>query len=298
MAAGRRCGAHGVGDDVGVVTLVQVDATEVQDHLAAVDVDRAQGAAVADRRRWREAGEVGQRDVGADEPADVDAAPPAGAEHDGDVVTLDAGAAVELGGRFGSEGERVVHRLGILRSRLMRTIEWRGDHALLIDQTRLPSEVVMVEVRDVDAMIDAIRRLVVRGAPAIGVAGAFGVAIAAQQAERDGLGAEHVRREAVRVTAARPTAVNLAWAVRRVLARLGEGTAAVVAEAEAMADEDVATNRRLAARGADLLEELGVVPARLHTHCNTGGLATVEWGTALGIVRELHARASGVGHRR
>ncbi len=172
----------------------------------------------------------------------------------------------------------------------MRTIEWRGDHAVLIDQTRLPSDVVMVEVRDVDAMIDAIRRLVVRGAPAIGVAGAFGVAIAAQQAERDGLGAEHVRREAVRVTAARPTAVNLAWAVRRVLARLGEGTAAVVAEAEAMADEDVATNRRLAARGADLLEELGVVPARLHTHCNTGGLATVEWGTALGIVRELHAR--------
>ena len=105
----------------------------------------------------------------------------------------------------------------------------------------------MVEVRDVDAMIDAIGRLVVRGAPAIGVAGAFGVAIAAQQAEREGLGPEHVRREAERIAAARPTAVNLAWAVRRVLARLDEGTAAVVAEAVAMADEDVETNRRLAA---------------------------------------------------
>ena len=148
----------------------------------------------------------------------------------------------------------------------------------------------MVEVRDVDAMIDAIGRLVVRGAPAIGVAGAFGVAIAAQQAEREDLGPEHVRREAERIAAARPTAVNLAWAVRRVLARLDEGAAAVVAEAVAMADEDVETNRRLAARGADLLEELVVVPARVHTHCNTGGLATVEWGTALGIVRELNER--------
>ena len=172
----------------------------------------------------------------------------------------------------------------------MRTIEWRSDHAVLVDQTRLPAEVVMVEVRDVDAMIDAIVRLVVRGAPAIGVAGAFGVAIAAQQAEREGLGPEHVRREAERIAAARPTAVNLAWAVRRVLARLDEGAAAVVAEAVAMADEDVETNRRLAARGADLLEELAVVPARVHTHCNTGGLATVEWGTALGIVRELNER--------
>ena len=114
--------------------------------------------------------------------------------------------------------------------------------------------------------------------------------MAAQRADRDGLGPTHVRAEAARLVDARPTAVNLAWAVERVLTRLDEGTAAVVAEAVAMAEEDVETNRRLARRGADLLEELGAVPARVHTHCNTGGLATVEWGTALGIVRELRDR--------
>ena len=242
--------------------------------------------------------EVGERELRAHEAAEVGAAPPTGAEDDCDVVTLRSRSAVERRRGLRGERERVLHGWDptILP---MRTIEWRGDHAVLVDQTRLPAEVVMVEVRDVDAMIDAIGRLVVRGAPAIGVAGAFGVAIAAQQAEREGLGPEHVRREAERIAAARPTAVNLAWAVRRVLARLDEGAAAVVAEAVAMADEDVETNRRLAARGADLLEELAVVPARVHTHCNTGGLATVEWGTALGIVRELQrARAPGVGHRR
>ncbi len=172
----------------------------------------------------------------------------------------------------------------------MRTIDWRGDHAVLIDQTRLPHEVVVLEVADVDTMIDAIRRLAVRGAPAIGVAGAFAVAMAAQRADREGLGAEHVRAEAERIAAARPTAVNLSWAVRRVLGRLDEGTDAVVAEAVAICEEDVATNRALAARGADLLADLTPSPLRVHTHCNTGALACVEWGTALGIVRALHER--------
>ena len=172
----------------------------------------------------------------------------------------------------------------------MRTIEWRGDHAVLIDQTRLPSEVVMVEVRDVDAMIDAIRRLVVRGAPAIGVAGAFGVAIAAQQAERDGLGAEHVRgrrhgsRPPVRPPSTWPGPCG---------ACSPDSTKARRPSSPRRWRWRTKTSRRTAgwrARGADLLEELGVVPARVHTHCNTGGLATVEWGTALGIVRELHER--------
>ena len=172
----------------------------------------------------------------------------------------------------------------------MRTIDWRGDHAVLIDQTRLPDEVVLLEVRDVDTMIDAIRRLAVRGAPAIGVAGAFGVALAALRAEREHLGDDVVRAEAARIAAARPTAVNLSWAVRRVLSQLGAGAQRIVDEAVAMAEEDVVTNRRLAVRGADLLEGLIDSPMRVHTHCNTGGLATVEWGTALGIVRELHER--------
>ena len=172
----------------------------------------------------------------------------------------------------------------------MRTIEWRGDHAVLIDQTRLPHDIEWLEVRDVDTMIDAIRRLAVRGAPAIGVAGGFAVALAAQQAEREGLGAGFVRGEAERVAAARPTAVNLSWAVRRVVAHADDGATAVVAAAVELAEEDVRTNRALAERGAALLEELAGESLRVHTHCNTGGLACVEWGTALGIVRALHER--------
>jgi S-methyl-5-thioribose-1-phosphate isomerase len=149
---------------------------------------------------------------------------------------------------------------------------------------------VWLEVRDVDTMIDAIKRLAVRGAPAIGVAGAFAVALAAQRAAAAGLGDETVRAEAERIAGARPTAVNLAWAVRRVLAALPEGADAVVAEAVALCEEDVATNRELARRGADLVIELVGTAPRVHTHCNAGGLACVEWGTALGIVRALHER--------
>ena len=174
----------------------------------------------------------------------------------------------------------------------MRTIEWRGDHAVLIDQTRLPHDLVRLEVADVDAMIDAIKRLAVRGAPAIGVAGGFAVALAALRAEREGRDESFVRAEAERIAAARPTAVNLSWAVRRVVARAGEGTAAVVAEAVAVCEEDVRTNEALARRGAALLEELCGSGIRVHTHCNTGGLACVEWGTALGIVRALHERGT------
>ena len=172
----------------------------------------------------------------------------------------------------------------------MRTIDWRGDHVVLIDQTRLPHEVAWLEVRDVDGMIDAIRRLAVRGAPAIGVAGGFAVALAAQRADREGLGSGFVRGEAERIAAARPTAVNLSWAVDRVVARLDDGAEAVVAEAVLVWSEDVWTNRQLAERGAALLDELCETPVRVHTHCNAGGLACVEWGTALGIVRALHER--------
>jgi methylthioribose-1-phosphate isomerase len=175
----------------------------------------------------------------------------------------------------------------------MRTIEWRDDHAVLLDQTRLPHEIVYVEVRDVDAMVDLIRRLAVRGAPALGAAGGFGVAIAALRAEREGLPPSFVRVEAERIAAARPTAVNLSWAVRRVLGQVENGPAAVIAEAAAIADEDIRANRALADRGADLLEQLTTTsPMRVHTHCNAGALACVEWGTALGIVRVLHERGN------
>ena len=86
--------------------------------------------------------------------------------------------------------------------------------------------------------------------------------------------------------------MNLSWAVRRVVARLPEGSGAVVAAAVELCEEDVRTNRALAVRGAELIEDLLGGPARLHTHCNAGGLACVEWGTALGIVRAMHERGS------
>ena len=174
---------------------------------------------------------------------------------------------------------------------MVRSVDWRGTHMAVIDQTLLPGELRMVDLHTTDDVVDAIRRLVVRGAPAIGVCGALGVAMAARRAEADHGTAEAARPDAERIRAARPTAVNLMWAVDRVLERLPLGAAAVEAEAVAMLDEDVATNRALAHRGADLLVALTPGrPLRLHTHCNAGGLACVEWGTALGIVRALHER--------
>ncbi|MGD9794389.1 MAG: S-methyl-5-thioribose-1-phosphate isomerase [Acidimicrobiia bacterium] len=172
----------------------------------------------------------------------------------------------------------------------MRTIYWKGDHVVLIDQTKLPAELVAVEVRSVDALIDAIVRLAVRGAPALGTAGAFGVAIASLTADREGRSRQWVHAEATRVAEARPTAVNLSWGVRRVAPLIDAGSEAVIAEALAIAEEDVVANTALGERGADLLTELCGTPMSLQTHCNTGALACVDWGTALGIVRSLHRR--------
>jgi methylthioribose-1-phosphate isomerase len=172
---------------------------------------------------------------------------------------------------------------------LPRTIDWHGDHALIIDQTLLPGDVVMLRVDTVDAMIDAIKRLAVRGAPAIGVAGALGVAIASLQADASGLGRGAVHADADRIAVARPTAVNLTWGVNRMRPLIDRGTATLVAEARVIVDEDIATQRALGHLGADLVMSLtNREKVRVHTHCNAGGLACVEWGTALGIVRALH----------
>jgi methylthioribose-1-phosphate isomerase len=153
------------------------------------------------------------------------------------------------------------------------TLAWEGDHLVLLDQTRLP-EWHRVAVRTVAELVDAIRRLVVRGAPALGVAGAFGVVLA----RREGVDPELI-------AAARPTAVNLRRGVERALA-----AADPLLEAHALLAEDVASCHAIGERGAALLGELcGERPLRLHTHCNAGALACVAWGTALGVVRSLHA---------
>ncbi|MFF4727846.1 S-methyl-5-thioribose-1-phosphate isomerase [Streptomyces mirabilis] len=174
----------------------------------------------------------------------------------------------------------------------LRAVDWTGSSLALIDQTVLPHRTETREIRDVDGLVDAIQRLVVRGAPAIGAAGAYGVALALLQGEREGWSAEETRAAVARVRAARPTAVNLMVCVDRVMARFDEGLDAVLGEAAAVQREDVEANRAMGAYGADwLLKKVGVDrPLRVLTHCNTGALATAGWGTALGVIRELHAR--------
>jgi methylthioribose-1-phosphate isomerase len=169
----------------------------------------------------------------------------------------------------------------------MRTIDWVGDAVELIDQTALPGEVRILRITAVDDLVAAIQSLSVRGAPALGVAGAFGVALAALEFAADPAGlAEAVRK----VESARPTAVNLARGARRAAALLPSGFDAVLAAACAVRDEEIAASERMATRGADLMTELCGARPRLLTHCNTGGLATVTVGTALGVVTELHRR--------
>ncbi|HET8582229.1 MAG TPA: S-methyl-5-thioribose-1-phosphate isomerase [Jatrophihabitans sp.] len=163
---------------------------------------------------------------------------------------------------------------------MMRTIDWQDGHVVAIDQTRLPAELVVLHLRTVDELIDAIKRLAIRGAPALGVAGALGVALAGGDAD-----------QATRLKAARPTAVNLAWGVDRVLSRPD----ALLAEALAVLEADVTANRALSRRGAAWLLDRVAAPVKLQTHCNAGALACVEWGTALGVVRALHERGA-LGH--
>ncbi|MEA2685244.1 MAG: methylthioribose-phosphate isomerase [Actinomycetota bacterium] len=152
------------------------------------------------------------------------------------------------------------------------TIEWRDGRVRMIDQRRLPGELVMLEATTVEELCAAIRDLAVRGAPALGVAGAMGVALAA------GAGLD-LDTAAAALVATRPTAVNLAWGVARARA-----AADPTAEAVAMAGEDVERNRRLGAHGAALIPTDG----RVLTHCNAGALACVGYGTALGVIRAAH----------
>ena len=141
-------------------------------------------------------------------------------------------------------------------SKAVEPIRWRGDVLELLDQRRLPREVVWVTCHDAHETATAIRDMIVRGAPAIGVTAAFGIALA-------GLRGDDVRQAAAELRAARPTAVNLMWAVARVLRAFVEA------------------NRRIGRYGAELLGE----DVTILTHCNAGALATAGYGTALGVIR-------------
>ncbi|MDQ3543851.1 MAG: S-methyl-5-thioribose-1-phosphate isomerase [Actinomycetota bacterium] len=163
----------------------------------------------------------------------------------------------------------------------------------LLDQTKLPDVEEYVDCDRVDQIVDAIQRLVVRGAPALGAVGALGVAVAMREGERDRWDRDRLDREVLRIRDARPTAVNLAVGVDRVKPLIDAGVDAVVAEALVHVAEDDWANRRLSALGADwILRTVGHRPVRVLTHCNTGSLATTSWGTGLGLVRELHVRGT------
>ena len=174
---------------------------------------------------------------------------------------------------------------------VVRTIDWVDDHIVLLDQTRLPREECQLHVRTMDELVDAISRLAIRGAPALGAAGALGVMLAVQEGRRSDWDDATLQHAIARLRAARPTAVNLARGVDRVLARLPDGADAVRNEALRVLADDGTVNRAIGDTGSRLLLELvgDADRVRVYTHCNTGALATVEWGTALGIVRALQA---------
>lgn len=176
----------------------------------------------------------------------------------------------------------------------MRTIAWDHDRECvrMVDQTKLPGEYTTYHAETVDELVESIEILRVRGAPALGAAGAFGVALSAHQHEVDGATEliENVERDAERIATARPTAVNLERGVEEALGDLKSGGSVeeirhrALQTAEAVADRDVERNKRIGRHGAELLDDGDAVM----THCNAGALATVDWGTALGVVYSAH----------
>ena len=178
---------------------------------------------------------------------------------------------------------------------MMRTIEWLPDSndVRLIDQRKIPGRLEYLHIHNAEEMADAIRNMVIRGAPALGVAGAFGVALEAfacrniRQADYE----LQVRTAADLLIASRPTAINLAWGVKRIMAVLDDRSLdqdtknqKMILTALEMAEEDVSANLRMAEFGASLIDEGDTII----THCNTGSLAAVDWGTALGAIRFAH----------
>lgn len=172
----------------------------------------------------------------------------------------------------------------------MRTIAWQDGTVITIDQTRLPSETVTLKIKTIDEMAEAIKNLRVRGAPLLGAAAAFGLALAAYHSKASCVSELLAELEdaANILKGTRPTAVNLFWAADRVMgkARDFSGTVEglkvlVVEEAQKIADEDAEANRAISENGAALINDGDVIL----THCNAGELATVEYGTALGVIR-------------
>ena len=171
----------------------------------------------------------------------------------------------------------------------LKTVEWKDNSVVLIDQTKLPNSLEFVTYTDYNDVADAIRTLVVRGAPAIGVSGAFGIALAALQSSSktiEGLLSDLEKAKKI-LFETRPTAVNLSWALEKIMKiakqckTVSEVKDAVIAKAKQMAEEDIKTNKEMGKNGAELFQDNDTIM----THCNAGALATVAYGTALGVIR-------------
>jgi len=184
----------------------------------------------------------------------------------------------------------------------MRTVAWnpQGPTVQMIDQRLLPTRLQVLDLHSVQEVAQAIRDMAVRGAPAIGASAAFGLALAAERSTADEAGnlLAELRSAADQLRAARPTAINLAWAIGRMLERAlraeSDGTKeirrALVEEAELIAEQDIRINRQMGRHGAELIRNGDTL---IH-HCNTGALATVDYGTALGVIRTAHEQGKAV----
>jgi len=171
----------------------------------------------------------------------------------------------------------------------LRTVEWKDNKVVMIDQTKLPNKLEFVEYDDYNQVADAIQTLVVRGAPAIGVSGAFGLALAALQSKattKDELLSDLEKAKQI-LFETRPTAVNLGWGLEKIMnvAKSGDSVEqikeSVISEAKKMADEDIEINKTMGKNGSVLFDDNDTIM----THCNAGALATVAYGTALGVIR-------------
>ncbi len=171
----------------------------------------------------------------------------------------------------------------------LKTVEWKDNSVIMIDQTKLPNSLEYVTYTDYNQVANAIRTLVVRGAPAIGVSGAFGLALAALQSnakEKDQL-IQDLKTAKKILFETRPTAVNLSWGLDKIMKiteqckTVSEIRDNVIAKAKEMAEDDVNINKKMGKNGAELFQNNDTIM----THCNAGALATVGYGTALGVIR-------------
>jgi len=181
----------------------------------------------------------------------------------------------------------------------MRTIEWKDGVVTTVDQTKLPNQTVLLKMTSCDEVVKAIKTMQIRGAPLLGAAAAYGLALTAYYSKAGDRGrlVEELSASAQFLKTTRPTAMNLFWAIDRVMekAKKTEGNAvvvvrAVVEEAQRIAAEDVDVNRRIGEHGSALLDYGDTIL----THCNAGSLATVDYGTALGVIRTAWKNGKGI----